>query len=155
VSLRPFQRPFAIAEGCILVRVIRALHDIAATRHVILAVSRAVQLVGIIAAIVLFVALECRVDTPAVRAVERTCGVIIVIIKCPNVKQRDVTRGCGSLCATNLPDGQALARHMKGRSDSHVVSSHVCRSSVRATSTHSPECGFGCRGAQKPVDNNV
>lgn len=40
---------------------------------------------------------------------------------------------------------------MKGRSDSHVVNSHVCRSSVKAASTHSPECGFGCLGAQKPI----
>lgn len=73
VPLRPFQRPLAIAEGCILVRVIRALHDVAAARHVILAVSRAVQLVGIIAAVILLVALERRVDALAVRAVERTC----------------------------------------------------------------------------------
>lgn len=50
----------------------------------------------------------------------------------------------------NLPAGQALARHMKGSNDSHVVSSHVCRSSVKATSTHSPDCGFGCFDAQKP-----
>jgi len=51
---------------------------------------------------------------------------------------------CSQFDATiYLPEGQALARHMKGRSDSHVVSSHVCRSSVRATSTHSPEFVFG------------
>lgn len=72
MTLRAFQSPLAIAEGCIFMRVIRALHDVAAARHVILAVSRAVQLVGIIAAVVLLVALERRVDTLAVRAVERT-----------------------------------------------------------------------------------
>lgn len=78
VSLRAFERPLAIAEGCIFMRIIRTLHDIAATRHVILAISRTVQLVGIIAAVVLFVALERRVDALAVRAMERTCGCIIV-----------------------------------------------------------------------------
>lgn len=70
--MRTFQRPLAIAEGCVFMRIIRALHDVAAARHVILAVSRAVQLVGIIAAVILLVALERRVDALAVRAVERT-----------------------------------------------------------------------------------
>jgi len=57
-------------------RVIWTLHDIAAAGHVILAVSRAVQFVGIIAAVILLVTLERRVNALAVRAVERTCGVI-------------------------------------------------------------------------------
>lgn len=57
-------------------RVIWTLYDVAAARHVILAVSRTVQFVGIIATVVLFVAFECRVNALAIRAVERTCGVI-------------------------------------------------------------------------------
>lgn len=59
-------------------RVIRALHDVAAARHVILTISRTIQLVGIIAAVVLLVALERRIDALAVRAVERTCACITV-----------------------------------------------------------------------------
>lgn len=78
VSLRAFQCPLAIAEGCIFMRVIRTLHDVATARHIILAISRTVQFIGIIAAIVLLVAFERRVDALAVRAVERTCGCIIV-----------------------------------------------------------------------------
>lgn len=76
VSLRTLQRPLTIAEGCIFMRVIWALHDVAAARHVVLAASRAVQFVGIIAAVVLLVAFERRVNALAVRTVERTCGVI-------------------------------------------------------------------------------
>lgn len=57
-------------------RVIWTLHDVAAARHVILAVGRTVQFVGVIAAVVLLVAFERRVNALAVRAVERTCGVI-------------------------------------------------------------------------------
>lgn len=76
VPLRTLQRPLTIAEGCIFMRVIWALHDVAAARHVVLAVSRAVQFVGIIAAVVLLVAFERRVNALAVRTVERTCGVI-------------------------------------------------------------------------------
>lgn len=76
MSLRALQRPFAIAEGCIFMRIIWTLHDVAAACHVILAVTRTVQFVGIIAAVVLFVAFERRVNALAVRAVERTCGVI-------------------------------------------------------------------------------
>lgn len=53
--------------------VIRALYNVTAARHVILAISRTVNLVRIIAAVVLLVALECRVDALAVRTVERTC----------------------------------------------------------------------------------
>lgn len=78
MSLRAFERPLAIAEGCIFMRVIRTLHDVAAARHIILTISRTVQLVGIVAAVVLLVAFERRVDALAVRAVERTCGCIIV-----------------------------------------------------------------------------
>lgn len=59
-------------------RIIRALHDVAATRHIILTISRTIQLVGIIAAVVLLVALERRIDAFAVRAVERTCACINV-----------------------------------------------------------------------------
>lgn len=76
MSLRAFERPFAIAERCIFMRVIRTLHDVAAARHVILTISRTVQLVGIVAAVVLLVALERRVDALAVRAVERTCVIV-------------------------------------------------------------------------------
>jgi len=57
-------------------RVIWAFHDIAAACHIILAVSRAVQFIGIIAAVVLLVTFKRRVDTLAIRAMERTCGVI-------------------------------------------------------------------------------
>lgn len=78
MSLRAFERPLAIAEGCIFMRVIRALHDVAAARHIILTISRTVQLVGIIAAVVLLVALERRIDAFAVRAMERTCACINV-----------------------------------------------------------------------------
>lgn len=76
MSLRALQRPLTIAEGCIFMRVIWTFHDVAAARHIILAVSRAVQFVGIIAAVVLLVAFKRRVDALAIRAVERTCGVI-------------------------------------------------------------------------------
>lgn len=85
MTLRPFQRPLAIAERCILVWIIRTLHDVAAARHIILAVSRTVKLVGIITAVILLVALERRVDASAVGAVERTwefyhrVGIIIII----------------------------------------------------------------------------
>lgn len=160
MSLRTFQRPLTVAEGCIFMRVIWTLHDVAAARHVILAVGRTVQFVGVIAAVVLLVAFERRVNALAVRAVERTCGVIpsrrIMIPFHVKYRQRPAGRYTDRLCRlqftwTDLPEGQALARHMKGRSDSHVVSSHVCRSSVKETSTHSPDCGFGCLDAQKPT----
>lgn len=59
-------------------RVIRTLHDVTAARHVILTISRTIQLVGIIAAVVLLVAFERRIDALAVRAVERTCACITV-----------------------------------------------------------------------------
>lgn len=39
---------------------------------------------------------------------------------------------------------------MKGKSDSHVVSSHDCWSPVIETSTHSPDSGLGCCSPQKP-----
>lgn len=68
--MRAFQRPFTIAEGCIFMRVIRALDDVAAARHIILAVSRTIQFVGIIAAVVLLVAFERSVNALAIRAVE-------------------------------------------------------------------------------------
>lgn len=70
VSLRTFQRPLTIAEGCIFMRVIWTLHDIAAARHVILAVGRTIQFVGVIAAVVLLVAFERHVNALAVRAVK-------------------------------------------------------------------------------------
>lgn len=72
--MRAFERPLAIAEGRIFMRIIRALDDVAAARHVILTISRTIQLVGIIAAVVLLVALERCIDALAVRAVERTCA---------------------------------------------------------------------------------
>lgn len=74
MSLRAFQRPLAIAEGCIFMRIVWALHDVAAACHVILTIGWAVQFIGIIAAVVLLVALERRVDALAVRTVERTCA---------------------------------------------------------------------------------
>lgn len=66
MPLRTFQRPLAVAERRVFVRIIRALHGAAAARHVILAVSRAVQLVRIITAVVLLVAFERRVNAIAV-----------------------------------------------------------------------------------------
>lgn len=69
-----FQRPLAVAERCIFMRVIRTLHNIAAAHHVILTVGRTVHFVGIIATVVLLVAFERCVDTLAVRTVERACA---------------------------------------------------------------------------------
>lgn len=162
MSLRALQRPLTIAEGCIFMRVIWAFYDIAAACHIILAVSRAVQFVGIIAAVVLLVTFKRRVDTLAIRAMERTCGVIpsrrIIIPFYVKYIENSLRRPlCDRLHRSSqfmwmdLPEGQASARHMKGRSDSHVVNSHVCWLSVKATSTHSPDSGFGCLDAQKPT----
>ena len=79
VPLRAFKRPLAITEECIFMRVIWTLDYVAAACHVIVAIILAIQLVGIIAAVVLLVALELIVDALAVRAVKRICGCIIII----------------------------------------------------------------------------
>lgn len=71
MALRALQGPLAVTEGCIFVRVIRTLDDVAAAGHIELAISRTVNLVGKVAAVVLFVALERPVHALPVRAVER------------------------------------------------------------------------------------
>lgn len=80
MSLRAFQSPLAVAQGCIFMREIRTLDNVATARHIIVAVGWTVHFVGLIAAIVLFVALERCVNAFAVRTVERTCGKIVVVI---------------------------------------------------------------------------
>lgn len=71
MTLGTLQRPFAIAHGQVLVWVIGAFDDITAAGHVVVAVVRAVQLVGKVAAVVLFVALEAVVYALSIRAMER------------------------------------------------------------------------------------
>ena len=71
MSLRAFQRPLAVAEGRVLVRVIGALDHVPAAGHVELAIGRAVYLVRKVAAVVLFVALERPVHALPVGTVER------------------------------------------------------------------------------------
>lgn len=66
MSLWTFQCPLAIAERCIFVWIIRALHGATAARHIILTVSRTVQFVRIITAVVLLVAFERGINTVAV-----------------------------------------------------------------------------------------
>lgn len=127
VTVRALQRPFAVAQRHVLVGIIRALDHVAAAGHVVLAILRTVDLVRIIAAVVLFVALEEAIDALAVRAVERAwweaneereSGVIGTVFF-------GDARSWSAISEKyiNSPAGQALARHMKGRRDSQVVSS--------------------------------
>lgn len=73
MSLRAFQRPLAVAKGRVLVRVIGALDHVPAAGHVELAIGRAVYLVGKVAAVVLFVALERPVHALSIGTVKRAC----------------------------------------------------------------------------------
>lgn len=73
MTLRTLQSPFAIAQGHVFVRIIRALDDIAAAGHIELAIGGAIDFVRKIAAVVLFVALECTVDAFSIGAVEGAC----------------------------------------------------------------------------------
>ena len=141
VAFGRLERPLAVGEGRVALWKAGALDEGADGRFVVATKLGTVQLVREVAAVVLFVASEGRVDAASVRAEVRACKQRVSKAWCTG---KEVKRDWS-------PCGQAGERQMKGISDSQVDSSHDCSLArpVEAC-THLPSFVLGCPSAQKP-----
>lgn len=73
------ERPATFCERTVLVRITRTFYHIAAARHVIIAIPRAIQFVGIVPTVVLFVTTERVINAPSIRAMVGTLNFQLIM----------------------------------------------------------------------------